>query len=256
MAKTQSDSDSIRTARERGIVVSTDLNILLAFGAGFLSFISPCTLPLYPAFISYITGMSLDDLKSDRGKMPKSGILHTVFFLLGFSAIFIALGFGTSFIGSFFVRYDDLLRQIGAIFIVAFGLMIVGLLTPEFLMKERRIQFKNRPAGYFGSAVIGLAFAAGWTPCSGPIIGAIIALAGQNPGSGMWYMIAYVLGFAIPFFVLSFFITKLAIIRKYSNVIMKVGGWVMILVGILLFFDGMTMIISWLSPFFGDFQGF
>lgn len=236
--------------------MSTDLNILLAFGAGFLSFISPCSLPLYPAFISYITGMSLDDLSSKKKRMSKSGFFHTIFFLLGFSIIFIALGFGTSFIGSFFLKYDDLLRQVGAIFIVAFGLMIVGILTPEFFMKERKIQIKNRPAGYFGSLVIGLAFAAGWTPCSGPIIGAIIALASQNPGSGVWYMLAYVLGFAIPFFILSFFITKLGIIRKYSNVIMKVGGWIMIFVGILLFFDGMTMIIGWLSPFFGDFQGF
>lgn len=231
--------------------MTTDLNILLAFGAGFLSFISPCSLPLYPAFISFITGMSLDALKSDRKQMSKSGLLHTIFFLLGFSIIFIALGFGTSLIGSFFLRYDDLLRQIGAIFIVAFGLMIIGVLTPGFLMKERRIHFKNRPAGYMGSLVIGLAFAAGWTPCSGPIIGAIITLAGQNPESGIWYMIAYVLGFAIPFF-----ITKLTVIRKYSNAIMKIGGWVMIFVGILLFFDGMTMIIAWLSPFFGDFQGF
>lgn len=236
--------------------MTTDLNILLAFGAGFLSFISPCSLPLYPAFISFITGMSLDALKSDRKQMSKSGLLHTIFFLLGFSIIFIALGFGTSLIGSFFLRYDDLLRQIGAIFIVAFGLMIIGVLTPGFLMKERRIHFKNRPAGYMGSLVIGLAFAAGWTPCSGPIIGAIITLAGQNPESGIWYMIAYVLGFAIPFFILSFFITKLTVIRKYSNAIMKIGGWVMIFVGILLFFDGMTMIIAWLSPFFGDFQGF
>lgn len=236
--------------------MTTDLNILLAFGAGFLSFISPCSLPLYPAFISFITGMSLDALKLDRKQMSKSGLLHTIFFLLGFSIIFIALGFGTSLIGSFFLRYDDLLRQIGAIFIVAFGLMIIGVLTPGFLMKERRIHFKNRPAGYMGSLVIGLAFAAGWTPCSGPIIGAIITLAGQNPESGIWYMIAYVLGFAIPFFILSFFITKLTVIRKYSNAIMKIGGWVMIFVGILLFFDGMTMIIAWLSPFFGDFQGF
>lgn len=200
--------------------------------------------------------MSLDDLTSEKKRMSKSGLFHTIFFLLGFSIIFIALGFGTSFIGSFFLKYDDLLRQVGAILIVAFGLMIVGILTPEFFMKERKIQLKNRPAGYFGSLLIGLAFAAGWTPCSGPIIGAIITLAGQNPGSGVWYMLAYVLGFAIPFFILSFFITKLSVIRKYSGVIMKIGGWIMILVGILLFFDGMTMIIAWLSPFFGDFQGF
>src|SRR5690606_29364739 len=115
--------------------MGTDLNLFFAFGAGFLSFISPCTLPLYPAFLSYITGMSLDDLRSDNKRMSKSGMLHTLFFLIGFSLIFIALGFGTSFLGTFFIKNQEILRQIGAIFIVLFGLMIIGLFTPEFLMK-------------------------------------------------------------------------------------------------------------------------
>ncbi|CAM3043173.1 cytochrome c biogenesis protein CcdA [Filibacter tadaridae] len=236
--------------------MGTDLNLFIAFGAGFLSFISPCTLPLYPAFISYITGMSLDDLKSDSKRMSRSGILHTLFFLIGFSIIFIVIGFGTSFVGTFFRENQEILRQVGAIFIVLFGLMIVGLFTPKFLMQEKKLQFKNRPAGYFGSVLIGVAFAAGWTPCSGPIIGAIITLAAANSGSGMLYMMMYVLGFAIPFFILSFFITRLEWIRKYNGIIMKVGGYLMIAVGILLFFDGMTYITSLLSPIFGDFQGF
>lgn len=236
--------------------MGTDLNIFFAFGAGFLSFISPCTLPLYPAFLSYITGMSLDDLQSDSKRMNKTGMLHTLFFLVGFSVIFVALGFGSSFIGSFFYENLNIIRQIGAILIVLFGLMIIGLFTPDFLMKERKLQFKSRPSGFFGTFLIGLAFSAGWTPCMGPIIGAIISLASTNPGSGMIYMLTYVLGFAIPFFVLSFFVTKVNAIRKYSAVIMKVGGYIMIAVGILLFFDGMTYIITWLSPIFGDFTGF
>ena len=156
--------------------MATDINLFLAFGAGFLSFISPCTLPLYPAFISYITGMSLDDLKSDSKRMSRSGMLHTLFFLIGFSIIFIVLGFATSFVGTFFIENQEILRQVGAIFMVLFGLMIAGVFTPKFLMGEKKLQFKNRPSGYFGSALIGLAFAAGWTPCSGPIIGVIMGL--------------------------------------------------------------------------------
>lgn len=237
-------------------MMATDLNIFFAFGAGFLSFISPCTLPLYPAFLSYITGMSLDDLQSDSKRMNKSGMLHTLFFLIGFSIIFVFLGFGSSFLGAFFQENIVILRQVGAIFIVLFGLVITGIFAPKFLMKERKIHFKNRPAGYFGSVLIGLGFSAGWTPCMGPIIGAIIALAGTNPGSGMIYMLTYVLGFAIPFFALSFFVTKIGVIRKYSGQITKIGGYIMIAVGILLFFDGMTYIIIWLSPIFGDFTGF
>lgn len=234
----------------------TDLNIFLAFGAGFLSFISPCVLPLYPAFISYITGMSIDELKSDSKRMNRNGMLHTLFFLLGFSVVFVFLGFSTSLVGTFFVQYKDLLRQVGAIFIVLFGLMVIGLFTPKFLMKEHKLQFKNRPAGYLGTALIGLAFSAGWQPCMGPIIGAIIGLAAANPGSSMLYMMMYVLGFAIPFFVLSFFITRLGWIRRNSQLIMKVGGYIMIAFGLLLFFDGIQFLTSLLSPIFGDFQGF
>src|SRR5690606_12422972 len=134
--------------------------------------------------------------------------------------------------------------------------MIVGLLQIDFLMKERKFQFKNRPSGYFGSVLIGLAFAAGWTPCMGPILAAVITLAAANPGTGVLYMTTYVLGFALPFLILSFFIGNLRWIRKYSLPLMKIGGVFMILLGILLYFDGMTKIIAWLSPLFGGFTGF
>ncbi|KKI91960.1 hypothetical protein WQ54_11745 [Bacillus sp. SA1-12] len=234
----------------------TDVNIFLAFGAGFLSFISPCCLPLYPAFLSYITGVSVGELKTENALLQKRSLFHTICFLIGFSSIFIALGFGTSFIGEFFQNYQDLIRQIGAILIVGFGLMILGVFTPEFLMKEHRFEFKNRPAGYFGSVLIGLAFAAGWTPCTGPILSAVIWMAATNPGSAMLYMISYILGFAVPFIVLSFFIGKLGWIKKHNVKIMKIGGFLMIVMGILLFFDLMTSIIIFLTGIFGGFTGF
>ncbi|MBZ5750546.1 MULTISPECIES: cytochrome c biogenesis CcdA family protein [Metabacillus] len=233
-----------------------DINIFLAFGAGFLSFISPCCLPLYPAFLSYITGVSVGELKSENGLVQKRSLVHTIFFLLGFSSIFIALGFGTSLVGEFFQNYQDLIRQIGAILIVVFGLMIIGVFTPKFLMKDHRFEFKNRPSGYIGSSLIGMAFAAGWTPCTGPILSAVIWLAATNPNSAMIYMIAYILGFAIPFFVLSFFIGKLGWIKKHNMKIMKIGGYLMIVMGILLYFDLMTLIIIYLTQFYGGFTGF
>jgi len=236
--------------------MATDINVFLAFGAGFLSFISPCTLPLYPAFLSYITGMTLDELKAEKGMLQKRAILHTLFFLIGFSIIFIAIGFSASLAKDFFIQYQDLLRQVGAILIVIFGLMIVGLLQVDFLMKDRKFQFKNRPSGYVGSTLIGLAFAAGWTPCTGPILMSIIALAGTNPDAGLWYMLAYYFGFAIPFFIMSFFISRMNWIRRNSQKIVKIGGWIMIAVGILLFFDGLDYIIRVLSPIFGGFTGF
>ncbi|MFB6468909.1 cytochrome c biogenesis CcdA family protein [Cytobacillus sp. Hz8] len=233
----------------------SDVNVFIALGAGFLSFISPCCLPLYPAFLSYITGMSVAELKTENAMLQKRSLLHTLFFLIGFSIIFIVIGFSSSFVGRFFQEYQDLIRQIGAIFIVFFGLIVVGILKPEFLMKERKFEFKSRPSGYIGSALIGLAFAAGWSPCMGPILVTVIVLAGSNPGSGLIYMIAYILGFAIPFFILSFFIGRLQWIRKHNVIIMKIGGYLMIVMGIVLFFDWMTKIIGLFSRFTGGFTG-
>ena len=234
----------------------TDVNIFMAFGAGFLSFISPCCLPLYPAFLSYITGMSVGEIKSENAMLQKRSMLHTLFFLIGFSIIFLAIGFGTSFIGRFFIQYQDLIRQIGAIFIVLFGLVIVGVFKPEFLMKERRFELKNRPSGFAGSVLIGMAFAAGWTPCTGPILSFVVLLAASNPGSGLAYMLAYILGFGIPFFILSFFVGKMQWIRKNNVLIMKIGGYIMIAMGVILFFDWMTKIIIVISDMFGGFTGF
>ncbi|CEG26904.1 cytochrome c biogenesis CcdA family protein [Bacillus sp. B-jedd] len=236
--------------------MATDVNLFLALGAGFMSFISPCCLPLYPAFLSYITGMSVSELKGENGMMQRRSIIHTIFFLIGFSSIFIMLGFTTSFLGQFLYQNQELIRRIGAIFMVVFGLMVVGIFKPEFLMKDRKFQFKNRPSGYIGTILIGMAFAAGWTPCTGPILGAVLTMAAQNPESSMPLMIAYVLGFAIPFFILSFFIGRMGWIRRNSIKIMKIGGYVMIVMGIMLFFDWLTKIIIALQGLFGGFTGF
>ncbi|RBP05566.1 cytochrome c biogenesis CcdA family protein [Rossellomorea aquimaris] len=233
-----------------------DLNILFAFGAGLLSFLSPCTLPIYPAFLSYITGMSIDELNNRKG-MQRKAVLHTLFFLIGFSIIFLFLGVSGSFIGNFFLLNKELLRQIGAILIVFFGLVVSGLLKFDFLMKDKRIQFKRRPSGYLGTMLIGIGFAAGWTPCTGPILAAVISLGVTDPNAGLFYMAWYILGFAVPFFALSFFLGKIKWINKYSAKIMKIGGYLMILMGIILYFNWMNPIISFLTNYlFGGFTGF
>ncbi len=234
--------------------MGSEVTFLLAFGAGVLSFVSPCVLPVFPAFVSYITGMSYNEVENQ--KFNARAIFHTLFFLVGFSLIYIALGFGTSFFGGVFIEYGNLIRQIGAILIIVFGLVITGVLKFDFLMKDRKVSFKNKPSGFIGSILIGMAFAAGWTPCNGPIIGAIFAMSATEPNNALILMIVYCLGFGVPFFVLSFFVSKTRWMLKYSNGIMKAGGIVMILMGILLYFDGLTQIIIWLQPFFGDFQGF
>lgn len=232
-----------------------ELNLFLAFGAGLLSFLSPCSLPLYPAFLSYITGMTVDELKSERG-LKKKALIHTLLFLLGFSVVFLAIGLSTSFIGTFFITYQDLIRQIGAIILVFFGLVLTGILNFEFLLKDKKLHFQKRPTGYLGSVLIGLGFAAGWTPCTGPILAGVITLGVVNPGMGLFYMSFYILGFSIPFLIMTLFIDKMTFIKKYANRFMIVGGVLMIIMGVLLYFDLMTVIISMLIPIFGGFTGF
>lgn len=237
-----------------------DISIFLAFGAGILSFVSPCVFPLYPAFLSYITGMSVSDIQSGKLREQRKAILHTVSFLLGFSIIYLVLGLGTTgsatLIETWYYQYGDMIRQIGAILIIFFGLVTIGIFQPKFLMRDHKLSIQNKPSGYFGTGIIGLAFAIGWTPCMGPILAATLALVGANPSQGMWYMTAYILGFSVPFLLMAFFITKFTWIKKYSGRFMKVGGGIMIGMGIILFFDKFTIFNSLLAPIFGGFQGF
>lgn len=233
----------------------SDISLLLAFGAGFLSFISPCVLPLFPAFLSYITGMSVSEITEDNKMLNRNSLLHTMFFLIGFSSIFIMIGFSATLVSEYLMLYQDVIRQIGAILIIFFGLVIVGILNFNFLMKNRKITFKNRPSGFFGSFLIGMAFSMGWTPCTGPILAIVFSLAATNASYSMLLMIAYILGFSIPFVVLAIFIGKIKWIKKHSLLITKIGGYIMILVGIALFFDWLTALTSYLANLTG-FYGF
>src|SRR5699024_582482 len=222
---------------------------------GFLSFISPRVLPLFPAFLSYITGMSVSEINDDNKMLTKKSMLHTIMFLLGFSSVFIMIGFSTTLISDFFIKYQDIIRQIGAVLIIFFGLVIVGVLNFKCLMKDKKIAFKSRPAGFIGSFCIGMAFSMGWTPCTGPILMIVLSLAATQPDKGMVLMISYILGFAIPFLTLSFFVGRLNWIKKHSAKLVKVGGYIMVFFGISLFFDWMTKITSLLAAWTG-FQGF
>lgn len=235
-----------------------ELTWWLALGAGFLSFVSPCVLPVYPSYLSYITGVSVGQLqeKSQPWKLRRATMVHTLYFILGFSVIFYALGFSFSWLGEWFREYQDTIRMLGAIFIFAMGLFMLGVFKPSFLMREKRLQVSKKPLGYLGSFLVGTGFAAGWTPCIGPILSSVLALAAINPGAGLGYITAYNLGFAIPFFVLAFFLGRIQRIYKYTPYLVKIGGILMVVLGILLYFNQMTLIINWLSTLFGGFTGF
>lgn len=226
-----------------------DINIWLALGAGFASFISPCCLPLYPSYLSYITGISVTELKESQLTKQKRVITmtHTLFFILGFSTVYYTLAYGTNVFSEFFVEYNQLIRQLSAILIVLMGLFLTGIFQPSLLLKERRMNLIPKKASYLSSFIFGVGFSAGWTPCTGPALAAILALAASEPGTWFSLTTAYSLGFAIPFFVLAFFLGTARWILKYSRVVMKIGGVVMILMGILLFTDQMTQITIWLN---------
>lgn len=235
-------------------VMATDITLWIAFSAGILSFISPCTLPLYPAFLSYITGVSVQDLERQDGhsnkQVRRKVVVHSVFFLIGISTIYIALGISASFIGQFFIENRILIRQVSGVLIVVMGLFLIGLFNPAWLMKERRLQFSKKPVGYVGSIFIGMGFAAGWTPCLGPILTVILALSASEPSYGMTYMILYIIGFALPFIILSFFIGSTRWVVKYSSIIMKIGGALMIIMGVLLYTGKLFIISSYLFQLF------
>ncbi|WP_028987248.1 cytochrome c biogenesis CcdA family protein [Thermicanus aegyptius] len=230
----------------------SEVTVWLAFSAGIISFLSPCVLPLYPSFLSYISGVSVADLKEgDKTGIRKQVLLHTLFFVTGLSLIYVMMGFGASLIGDLFQTYNGLIRQIGAIFIIMMGLVLIGWLKFDFLMREHRWEIRNKPAGYLGSFFIGFSFAAGWTPCIGPILGSILALGATQPDLALYYTLFYSIGFSIPFILLAFFIGTTRAILKYSNLIAKVGGGLMILMGILLFTDQMSKITIFLTKIFG-----
>ncbi|MFD0958688.1 cytochrome c biogenesis CcdA family protein [Paenibacillus chungangensis] len=227
----------------------TDINMWLALGAGFASFLSPCCLPLYPSYLSYITGISVSELKDNAITKRKRLLMmtHTLFFLLGFSMVYYALGYGTNVFSEFFSQYNTIIRQLSALLIILMGLFLLGIFKPQLLMKEVRMNLIPKKVGYVSSFIFGVGFSAGWTPCMGPALTAILGLAASEPGTWFRLTTAYALGFAIPFFILAFFLGTARWILKYSAAVMKVGGAVMILMGILLFTDQMTKITIWLN---------
>ncbi|MGF9713888.1 cytochrome c biogenesis protein CcdA [Paenibacillus sp. JMULE4] len=235
---------------------TTDITIWVALGAGILSFVSPCCLPLYPSFISYITGVSVKDIEERNHLQKKRVLLHTLFFIMGFSIIYIALGMSASLIGQLFTSNQNLLRQLGGILIVVMGLTMVGIFKPTWMLKEKRVQLNSRPVGYVGSFLVGITYAAGWTPCIGPILTTIMTLGVTNPEQSVYYLTAYMIGFAVPFFIMSFFISQIKIFLKYSALMMKIGGGMMVVVGILLYTDQMTKITIFFIRLYGGFTGF
>lgn len=229
------------------------LSVIVALGGGLLSFLSPCVLPLLPAYLSFITGMSFDDLKAPllRTQIRKKVVLNSLFFILGFSAVFVALGASFSLLGGFFGGYQGIIQRIAGLIIIFFGLYIVGVFKIPFLMRSRELlPMRNKPAGYVGASLIGISFGFAWTPCVGPILGAILTLAGTAKGisGGVILLMVYSMGLAIPFFLTSLatgsFLSIFQRFRHVLHVIYIAGGILLIIVGILIFTGYFTVLNS------------
>lgn len=230
---------------------SVGLGVVVAFTAGLLSFLSPCVLPLVPSYIGFLTGMAVPEAANRR----RVTVTHALFFVLGFTLIFLALGAGASAFGTALKTHKGVIAQAGGVLIIIFGLWTVGLIKLPFLEREQRMYIEVKPVGYLGSALVGMAFAAGWVPCIGTILGAILGLAATQAdfSRGMALLAAYSLGLAVPFlvaaFALDWFLSWFKSFRRHLGTVKVVSGILLIVVGLLMASGEFTRLANWLSEF-------
>ncbi|HIE30309.1 TPA: cytochrome c biogenesis protein CcdA [Candidatus Poribacteria bacterium] len=219
-----------------------NVSLIIAFLAGLGYFLSPCVLPLVPSYISYVTGISIENLREHGGrkKVQWAGMIHSLLFILGFSIVFITLGASASFAGQILARHLDIVRIVGGVLIILIGLFIIGLLKITFLMRDRRWFMRRKPTDYLGSVLVGISFSAGWTACSTPVLSAILIYTsmGKTIGTGIILLAFFSLGLATPFFLTSLamntFLSLFDKVKKYLRVIEIVSGILLIIFGILI----------------------
>ncbi len=237
-------------------MVSDNINILTAFFFGLLSFISPCVLPIIPGYISFISGHTLDDLKGDSKSAARSVMINSLVFIAGFTVIFVLMGAAATSIGQVLNDNLNLISKIAGFIIIIFGLHMIGIFKIGFLNYEKRFHLQEKKLGILGSFAVGAAFAFGWTPCIGPVLAGILAIASQQETvmQGIILLFVYSLGLGIPFFLtavsINKFFTLFNRIKKHFHTIEVVGGVMLIAVGILMMTNYLTIIASYLSKWF------
>lgn len=233
------------------------IGITIALTAGVLSFLSPCVLPLVPSYLSFVTGMSLEDLQEgfDRRRV----MVHSVLFVSGFTLIFVLLGASATFIGSFLLYNSQWIARIGGAIIIVFGLHLMGVFRLLPLMSEKRIHLANKPAGHVGTVAVGIAFGAGWTPCIGPVLGAIMTMAASQEQltAGMSLLFVYSMGLAIPFLLAALamerFLRVFSRFRRFLPALQVAAGALLVLLGILLVTGSFVVLAAWLNRYTPEF---
>ncbi len=228
------------------------VGVAVSFSAGLFSFLSPCVLPLFPSYLSFITGMSVADLTADLGAAARRRVLfHALAFIVGFSVVFVALGASFSAAGQLLLDYRQWIRRAGGILIVIFGLYIAGALRIGLFGRTQQWQLREKPAGYLGSLAVGVTFGIGWTPCVGPILGAILSLAStvENVQRGIGLLVAYSAGLGLPFLLsamaLGPFLRVFKRYRPFIPVVERAAGVVLVLVGVLVFTNYYVLLNAW-----------
>jgi cytochrome c-type biogenesis protein len=235
--------------------VSENVTLLAAFAAGFLSFISPCVLPLIPGYISFVSGATLEDMRSGAGASRRQVVIASLAFILGFSLVFVALGASATAIGQFIFDRQPILSKIAGALIIVFGLHTMGVFRLAFLDTEKRARTSRKPAGPLGALLVGVAFAFGWTPCIGPILAGILVVAGSQDtiGQGVLLLAVYSLGLGVPFLLTSLaidrFFSVAAAIRRHYHAIELTSGGLLVAIGLLIFTGQLTVIVRYLQPY-------
>lgn len=237
--------------------MTDSVGILIAFTAGVLSFLSPCVLPLVPSYLSFVTGMSLEDLQ--KGFDRRRTLVHAGLFVAGFTLVFVLLGASASLVGGLLRYYADWIARIGGIVIIVFGLHLTGVFRLTPLMREKRVHLSSKPMGYAGTLVVGVAFGTGWTPCIGPVLGAILTMAASQEQllQGMWLLFVYSMGLAVPFVLsavaLERFLNVFARFRRFLPAVQVASGVLLIALGLLLVTGSFVVLAAWLNRFTPEF---
>jgi len=235
-------------------VDSASLGIGISFTAGLLSFLSPCVLPLIPSYVSFITGMSIDDVQRSR----RVTLAHSLLFVAGFTIVFLALGATATLLGQLLIRNRDWVGRIGGVLVIALGLYLLGVFNVGLFSREKRVHIANKPLGYLGTVLVGMAFAAGWTPCIGPILGGVLTYTASSAdlNRGLVLLLAYSLGLAVPFLLAALMIDRfMEAFQRYRGALVWVSrgsGVLLIAVGILMITGTMTVLSAWLQGFTPD----
>jgi cytochrome c-type biogenesis protein len=229
--------------------VTTHVGAGIAFLAGLVSFVSPCVLPLVPAYLSFLTGSTIEELQNSTAAPARVRVLaHAVAFIIGFTIVFVALGASASAVGMLLKTNRHIIAQIGGAIIIILGLQMIGVFRLKFLAMDKRLHLQPGNRSFFMSGVVGVAFAAGWSPCIGPILAAILAIASQAGGAaqGAWLLFIYSMGLAVPFIILALaFGAVLPVLNRMKRslrIVEIVAGVFMIFVGIVLLTDKFLII--------------